>query len=166
MQVLTSFLTHNIGFKTSVFFHVDAIGIFNALYRFFVSHFRPNMLRNRDTQRRNKANKAVQACLLSKLASDSIKMLRNNSAYSPDRKSLALLSVAETTNKMMTEYFCNSQSSINKMTCEKYANSQHSMIIRALKNNEPLNSVTGISEYVIDEAIIKAYQDFTKLSGK
>ena len=126
------------------------------------------MLRSRDVQRRNKANKAVQACLLSKLASDSIKLLRTRSTFnsSDNANCLSLLQVAEDTNVMMIDYFCKSQSSINKATCKKYARSQHSLILRAMKNNEPISSISGISEYIIDDNITRAYRDYHNLLCK
>ena len=63
---------------------------------------------------------AVQACMLSKLASDSLKMLRDKvqTKFEDDEKSMDLLHLVEDTNKMMINYFCDSQSSINKITSE------------------------------------------------
>ena len=126
------------------------------------------MLRNRDVQRRNKANKAVQACLLSKLATDSIKLLKTKTNFNnaDNENCLNLLELAEETNVMMIDYFCKSQSSINKATCDKYARSQHSLILSAMRNNEPISNVPGISKYVVDENILQAYRDFNNLQSK
>ena len=114
------------------------------------------------------ANKAVQACLLSKLACDSIKLLKTKTTFNntDNENCLNLLQVAEDTNVMMIDYFFKSQSSINKLTCEKYARSQHSLILRAMKHNEPISTIPGISKYVIDDNILQAYCDFHNLKCK
>ena len=124
------------------------------------------MLRNRDTQRVNRGNKAIQASLLSKLNNEIIKKLSVIPVPSShDNEKIQLLNLANRTNDMLLQRFNRSQTSINKATCEKYASVQHGLICRAIRYNEDITQVTGLSSYIIDDEIIAAYDELSNFSS-
>lgn len=123
------------------------------------------MIRNRDTQRVNKANKAIQACLYSRIGRDTIKLLISTGENDlPDTRSSQLLQLAQNANQMLHDNFCKTQTSLSKKTCDNYADKQHSIILRAIKNNENIRDVEGISKHILDEDLIKLYAEFRRLS--
>lgn len=123
------------------------------------------MLQNRDTQRVNRGNKAIQASLVSQLNVEVLKHLEKlPMSDSVKYTKTKLVNLASKTNAMLLERFNKSQTSINKTTCEKYASVQHSLISRAIRYNEDLTQVSGLSSYVIDEDIVSTYNELKTLS--
>lgn len=123
------------------------------------------MLKNRDTSRTNKANKAVRACLFGKLTNDTLNHIRTQNQNSISDATESMLQVAESTNLRMMDHFCKSSDSISKDTCITYANDQHNLIVAAMKNKEDVAKVKCISPYIVDEKLLECYQNLHDLSS-
>ena len=115
---------------------------------------------NCDTRRINKANKAIQACLLGKLHLETLNEIQKTGNNQPENE---IIKFAKKNCEMMTNHFFSSQESICKATCERYANNQHMLISRAVKNKEDLKSVMSISKYIVDDSLLKVYGDFHEM---
>ena len=120
------------------------------------------MLNNRDSCRVNKANKAIQACLLGKIHIDTLSHLQrtNNGEYEKDMLDFAIRNCEK-----MTEHFCSSQESISTTSCMQYARNQHRLISKAVKNKEDINNIMSISKYVVDSSLLKVYDQFNKMTS-
>ena len=74
------------------------------------------MLTNRDVQRKNKANKAVRACLLSRISRETLSHISKSpttSASVEHTNWVKMLEVAKTSNEAMFNEYCSSQTSVN-----------------------------------------------------
>ena len=124
------------------------------------------MSSNRDSQRNNKANKAVQAYLFGKLTHDIVESIRDTRITNDNDSTQSnikdeLLQLVLKTNEKMTNYFGESQSHLNKLICAKYADGQHSKISIAIANNEDMIfSVKGISPYAVTNKLLELYKCF------
>lgn len=129
------------------------------------------MLKHRDSIRKNRANKAVQACLFSKITKESIRRISTGSSenMSPlripqlDNTASSLLSLTLSTNEKTVDNFSSSQNSISKACCSTYAGKQHNLILRAFQNKEDVSSILGISPYILNDEILEMYERFNEL---
>ena len=121
------------------------------------------MLKNRDSARTNKANKAVRACLYGKIANDTLECIRKTGDAAMHSSSASLLAVAEKSNQIMIDHFCKSTDNLNKEICYNYASNQHNLILAAMKNNENISEVKCISPYIIDNSLLELYEKFHQL---
>ena len=125
------------------------------------------MLKNRDTQRINRANKAVRACLFGKISRDTLHALHRRSPTTDNRTNnqvIQLLDIAKNANEKMIENFCISQENVSKDLCDKYATVQHNLIMNAMSNKEDLDSVKSISRFVLDEDRRNMYNQLYNLT--
>ena len=122
------------------------------------------MLHNRDTLRKNRANKAIQACLYSQITRDTICHLESKS-HTSDTSQPMLLDLVKKSNKHMLDCFYNSQESIAMTTCIRYAKEQHNLIASALKNNEDIRDVKTISPHIVDEEMLSLYSSLNDLTS-
>ena len=129
-------------------------------------------MNNRDTQRHNKANKAVQAYLYGKITHDIVSTIKSKNCVSDeplntkDEVTDKLLGLVLQSNDKMTNYFGESQSDLNKQICAKYADGQHSKISRAITNNEDIFRVDGVSPYVVSNELLSIYEEYNQLMNE
>ena len=119
------------------------------------------MIRNRDINRKNRANLAVQACLYSKLNTSSLTKLKEvltvENSSNPDAVN-RLISVAEATSKSMVDLFTSSQNEISKRACLSYANEQFSQIRNGYANGESMESNESVSKHIVTPEILQMYK--------
>ena len=118
------------------------------------------MLRNRDINRKNRANLAVQACLYSKINTSSLTKLEKmlncpNSINSESAKKL--IEIAQSSNKSMVDCFTRSQNEISKNTCINYANEQFGLFSRGVTNGEQISDNDNFSKHIITGDIVDMY---------
>ena len=119
---------------------------------------------NRDIQRTNNANKAVQGCLYSNINTNCIdKLLANEKNKNTEEKMSStqivdILKVAKDSNIASKRLFMQSQNSVSKTNCTNYAAIQFRQLSRMVENGEDTDSVKSISKSVVDKHMI----DMTK----
>ena len=121
------------------------------------------MLRNRDNIRTNRANRAIQACLLGNIANDSISRITLSSDEDSNENNVELLKLVKESSDRMIDSFCSSQTSINRTTCYRYAKEQHNLIRKAFKFNENISDIASISPHVVNDDLIKMYQTLNSM---
>ena len=115
---------------------------------------------HRDVRRRNKANMAVRASIISKInisSIDKIKFLVTDDPQSilnnPDRIH-NLLDIASKTSTQSRELFIQSQSEINSQTLDEYASSQHKNLVKSVTYKEDYKLVQTISKFIVTEDMV------------
>ena len=121
------------------------------------------MLGNRDTQRVNKANKAIQACLLGKINNETFDHIQKGFPNASSICSSKLIELAKNSNEKMIHNFCLSQESISKAGCERYASTQHNLITNAFRNKEDVNAVGSISQHIVDKDLLEVYSNLSTI---
>ena len=115
---------------------------------------------HRDVRRRNKANMAVRASIISKInisSIDKIKFLVTDDPQSilnnPDRIH-KLLDIASKTSAQSRELFIQSQSEINSQTLDEYSSSQHTHLVKSVTYKEDYKLVQTISKFIVTEDMV------------
>ena len=119
---------------------------------------------NRDIQRSNNANKAVQGCLYADIHTKCIdKLLANEKNKNTEEKMSStqvvdMLKIAKDSNIASKRLFVQSQNSVAKRNCTTYASIQFRQLNRMVENGENTDIVKSISKSVVDKHMI----DMTK----
>lgn len=119
---------------------------------------------NRDIQRSNNANKAVQGCLYADINTNCIdKLLANEKNKNTEEKMSStqvvdMLKIAKDSNIASKRLFVQSQNSVAKRNCTTYASIQFRQLNRMVENGENTDIVKSISKSVVDKHMI----DMTK----
>ena len=120
---------------------------------------------NRDIQRSNNANKAVQGCLYADINTNCIdKLLANEKNKNTEEKMSSthqvvdMLKIAKDSNIASKRLFVQSQNSVAKRNCTTYASIQFRQLNRMAENGENTDIVKSIFKSVVDKDMI----DMTK----
>ena len=127
--------------------------------------------RNRDQQRCNNDNSAVQGCVYSDLNNKCIDVLMQDvREESPDKKLskqqiINILKVAKTSNKNSRELLVKSQTSISNRVCSDYATEQFNQMHSMTKNNESIHEVNSISEFIVKDSMVNLTKELVGASS-
>ena len=127
--------------------------------------------RNRDQQRCNNDNSAVQGCVYSDLNNKCIDVLMQDvREESPDKKLskqqiINILKVAKTSNKNSRELLVKSQTSISNRVCSDYATEQFNQIHSMTKFNESIHEVNSISEFIVKDSMVNLTKELVGASS-
>lgn len=127
------------------------------------------LLKNRDYLRKNRAHKAVQAHMYSKIHMKSLRRLEltyeKTRDASTDTEMKLLMDIAKKSGAKSTSMLDNSQTIINTATCYSYASHQHNLITNGIKYKENMDDIVGISSFIHDQELMEMYYNLYQ-SGK
>ena len=117
---------------------------------------------HRDHRRNNKANAAIQATIMSKIAKSSLLKVKSilslesnvNVTQREMRELSDAIDVSLYASEAMTEKFIRAQNEISSQTCKDYASQQFGIMKKATLNNEYVTSEQGISNNIITAEMI------------